>query len=214
MASFDQLLKNSPVGNRSPQVTRQDYSGTLKTTISLGKTPTIVQKGPFYLCKDLPEASEVTGSMNLISYHGLENAYAKYCGKKMKEELTSVLTLPGNINLSSADDNSSLKSLIEKPPITGKELNPLSTSQLAGFRLHPGPLPEQHRLFAPQKKKSKKRSRQESELKPTPPALLVQEEGTSEPAKKPKKKDKDKSKKKNKEKKKKKDKDKGSGRCR
>jgi len=49
--------------------------------------------------------SEVTGSMNLISYHGLENAYAKYCGKKMKEELTSVLTLPGNINLSSADDN-------------------------------------------------------------------------------------------------------------
>jgi len=54
MASFDQLLKNSPVGNRSPQVTRQDYSGTLKTTISLGKTPTIVQKGPFYLCKDLP----------------------------------------------------------------------------------------------------------------------------------------------------------------
>ena len=33
---------------------------------------------------------------------------------------------------------SSLRSVIEKPPITGKELLPLTTSQLAGFRLHPG----------------------------------------------------------------------------
>ena len=35
---------------------------------------------------------------------------------------------------------SSLRSLIEKPPITGKELNLLSGSQLTGFRLHPGPV--------------------------------------------------------------------------
>lgn len=33
---------------------------------------------------------------------------------------------------------SSLKSLILNPPIGNKELNPLSSSQLAGFRLHPG----------------------------------------------------------------------------
>ena len=60
MASFDPSLKTSPKGSRSPQVAnipRQDSSGTLKTTIFLGRNPTIVQKGPFYLCKDLPGSS-------------------------------------------------------------------------------------------------------------------------------------------------------------
>ena len=46
--------KTSPRGSRSPVVPRQDSSGTLKTTISLGKTPAIVHTGPFYLMKDLP----------------------------------------------------------------------------------------------------------------------------------------------------------------
>lgn len=46
--------KASPRGNRSPLVNnRQDTTGTLKTTICLGKTPTIVHSGPFYLTKDL-----------------------------------------------------------------------------------------------------------------------------------------------------------------
>lgn len=44
-------------------------------------------------------------------------------------------------------ENSSLRSIIEKPPIGGKELLPLSNVQLAGFRLHPGPLPEQYRYL-------------------------------------------------------------------
>lgn len=35
---------------------------------------------------------------------------------------------------------SSLRSVIEKPPIGGKELLPLTSVQLAGFRLHPGPV--------------------------------------------------------------------------
>ena len=47
--------RSSPRGNRSPVVPRQqDSTGTLKTTISLGKTPTIVHTGPFYLHKELP----------------------------------------------------------------------------------------------------------------------------------------------------------------
>ena len=46
--------KTSPRGNRSPVVPRQDSTGTLKTTISLGKTPAIVHSGPFYLMKELP----------------------------------------------------------------------------------------------------------------------------------------------------------------
>lgn len=30
--------------------------------------------------------------------------------------------------------------MIDKPPIGGKELHSLSAAQLAGFRLHPGPV--------------------------------------------------------------------------
>lgn len=46
--------KSSPRGARSPIVSRQDSSGTLKTTISLGKNPSIVHSGPFYLMKEPP----------------------------------------------------------------------------------------------------------------------------------------------------------------
>lgn len=46
--------KSSPRGGRSPVVSRQDSSGTLKTTISLGKNPSIVQSGLFYLVKEPP----------------------------------------------------------------------------------------------------------------------------------------------------------------
>ena len=46
--------KTSPRGSRSPGYPRQDSTGTLKTTISLGKNPVIVHTGPFYLLKELP----------------------------------------------------------------------------------------------------------------------------------------------------------------
>lgn len=46
--------KSSPRGSRSPVVPRQDSTGTLKTTISLGKNPVIVNTGPFYLIKEPP----------------------------------------------------------------------------------------------------------------------------------------------------------------
>lgn len=46
--------KSSPRGSRSPVVPRQDSTGTLKTTISLGKNPSIVHTGPFYLIKEPP----------------------------------------------------------------------------------------------------------------------------------------------------------------
>lgn len=47
--------KSSPRAARSPLVqgaNRQDTTGTLKTTISLGKTPSILNSGPFYLMKE------------------------------------------------------------------------------------------------------------------------------------------------------------------
>lgn len=148
--------KSSPArGSRSPVVVqqRQDSTGTLKTTISLGKTPAIVHSGPFYLLKpEAPVESELTGSTHLIEYHNLQHSFNKFCfGKKLKESLSSFLpNLPGNIDIPATgpNDQSSLRSLIEKPPIGGKELLPLTPSQLTGFRLHPGPLPEQYRLLS------------------------------------------------------------------
>lgn len=52
--------KSSPRGGRSPIVSRQDSSGTLKTTISLGKNPSIVHSGPFYLMKEPPGKHSIT----------------------------------------------------------------------------------------------------------------------------------------------------------
>ncbi|KAK7088294.1 mediator of RNA polymerase II transcription subunit 19-like [Littorina saxatilis] len=153
-------------GSRSPAYPRQDSTGTLKATISFapGKNPSVTQTGTFYLMKDTPEPTEISASINLLAHYGLEHSYNKYFGKKVKEELSSFLPhLPGNIDSPGIQDNSSLRSLIEKAPITGKELHPLSGSSLTGFRLHPGPLPEQYQMMAQmpnKKKKHKKRSRE------------------------------------------------------
>lgn len=115
--------------------------------------------------------SELTGATNLIVYHNLEHSYSKFClGRKLKDSLSSFLpNLPGNIDFTvGPNDTSTLRSLIEKPPITGKELIPLTASQLTGFRLHPGPLPEQYRLmhtastFKKHKKKKKSKGQEDS----------------------------------------------------
>ncbi|XP_054722575.1 mediator of RNA polymerase II transcription subunit 19-like [Uloborus diversus] len=173
--------KSSPRGSRSPVVPRQDSTGTLKTTISLGKTPAIVHSGPFYLMKEPPK-SELTGATNLMSYYNLEHAYNRFCGRKMKDQLSAFLpNLPGNIDGPGHLDNSSLKSLIEKPPIGGKELLPLTGSQLSGFRLHPGPLPEQYRLMSqqPQRKKHKDKHKKHKHKAGDTPTQESQQETTT-----------------------------------
>merc|ERR1712043_101156 len=118
-----------------------------------------IQKGPFYLMKPDPlPRSEITGAANLMASKGLEHSYVKLTTKKMKDSLSSFLpNLPGVIDTPGSQDNSSLRGLIEKPPVVGKELHQLSYVQLAGFRLHPGPLPEQYRfsMQVPTKKKHK-----------------------------------------------------------
>ena len=45
--------KSSPRGSRSPAYPRGDSTGTLKTTISLGRIPSVIHSGPFYLVKDM-----------------------------------------------------------------------------------------------------------------------------------------------------------------
>ncbi|KFO56890.1 Mediator of RNA polymerase II transcription subunit 19, partial [Corvus brachyrhynchos] len=91
--------------------------------------------------------TELTGSTNLITHYNLEHAYNKFCGKKVKEKLSNFLPdLPGMIDLPGSHDSSSLRSLIEKPPICGSSFTPLTGAMLTGFRLHPPPpSPLQHR---------------------------------------------------------------------
>ncbi|XP_061188511.1 mediator of RNA polymerase II transcription subunit 19-like isoform X1 [Saccostrea echinata] len=158
--------KSSPRGSRSPAYPRADSSGTLKTTISLGRVPSVIHSGPFYLVKDIGPAhpSVITGSSNLMIHYGLQNSYSKFCKKEGKEELSAFLpNLPGYIDTPGIQDNSSLRSLIENPPKTSKELVPLSGPALQGFRLHPGPLPEQYRFMShmPKKKHKLKKRREE-----------------------------------------------------
>jgi len=114
-----------------------------------------------------------------MAYYNLEHSYNKFSGKKFRDSLSSFLpNLPGVIDTPGHSDNSSLRSIIDKPPIGGKELVTLTSVQLSGFRLHPGPvrsqlvsptnkkiiyfitklqLPEQYRIasMVPQKKKQK-----------------------------------------------------------
>ncbi|VDP07622.1 unnamed protein product [Soboliphyme baturini] len=135
----------------------RDSTGILRTKISLGRKPSVIM--PFYLmkselpgsivtCKVMPtvltfslsEASSVTGNMNLLSYYGLDHAWNKFCNnKKLKEELSAFLPhLPGSIDTPAQKDGSSLRQLIEKPPICGKEILPLTNADFAGLKLFPG----------------------------------------------------------------------------
>jgi len=138
-------------------------------SIALGQKPAIIQKGPFYLLKPEPILmSEVTGANNLMASRNLENSFQKLASKKMKDSLSSFLPgLPGAVDTPGSQDNSSLRGLIDKPPVCGKELLPLNSLQLAGFRLHPGPLPESYRNLLNQvpgkeKKKHKKKKQRGS----------------------------------------------------
>ena len=122
-----------------------DQSGSLKVKLQINPKPAAAF--PFYLMRaDNISLNEVTGATNLMASKNLEHHYAKLASKKMKDSLSSFLPqLPGLVDTPGCQDNSSLRGLIEKPPVGGKELLPLNQLQLAGFRLHPGPLPEQYR---------------------------------------------------------------------
>lgn len=201
-------------GSRSPAYPRQDSSGTLKTTISLipGKAPSVIHTGSFYLVKDIPDEAEITGSTNLLSYYNLEHSYNRFLNKKVKEELSAFLPhLPGNIDSPGIQDNSSLRSLIEKIPIMNKDMNQLSGSALSGFRLHPGALPEQYQTMNQMTQRKKKHKRKSKESDKGSALQLAQADNPSadqEPKKnkRPKREDelKDSKKKKKKDKKKKK----------
>ncbi|XP_029020366.1 mediator of RNA polymerase II transcription subunit 19-A isoform X2 [Betta splendens] len=157
---------------------------------------------PFYLLRELP-GNELTGNTNLITHYNLEHAYNKFCGKKVKEKLSNFLPeLPGLIDCPGTEDGSSLRSLIDKPPVCGNSFSPLTGALLTGFRLHTGPLPEQYRLMHIQPKKDRRKHKHKH---PRPQDPLPQETPSdSDPKKKKKKRDDDPDRKKKKKDKKKK----------
>lgn len=141
----------SPFGNY-PEPTSVNYRATMVSTTS---TPTpSTQMSPFYLLReDTLTPSEANS--NLLVKHGFDQTYQK--SKKVKEGLSSFLPhLPGVLDELGGPENS-LRSVVDKPPIGGKELLPLTGHSLSGFRLNPGPIPEQFRFMSqhPVKKKHK-----------------------------------------------------------
>uniref|UniRef100_A0A183BMQ6 Mediator of RNA polymerase II transcription subunit 19 n=1 Tax=Globodera pallida TaxID=36090 RepID=A0A183BMQ6_GLOPA len=127
-------------------------SGFLRTKISLkGSQSQLSLVSPFYGMKpELPSQSQLLGSDDLISLFDLSGAYNRYCGaKKPREDLASFLPhvcAATHIN-KKADSQCSLRKLIEDPPIMGREINNLTASQMVGFKLTPGPIPDANRFF-------------------------------------------------------------------
>ncbi|KAL3097383.1 hypothetical protein niasHS_003831 [Heterodera schachtii] len=127
-------------------------SGFLRTKISLkGSQSQLSLVSPFYGMKpELPPQSQLLGSDDLIALFDLSGAYNRYCGvKKPREDLASFLphVCAGSHINKKADSQCSLRKLIEDPPIMGREINNLNASQMVGFKLTPGPIPDANRFF-------------------------------------------------------------------
>ena len=119
-----------------------------------------------YLMKAQPPPDQLSGSMNLLVHHGLESTYNRFCIKKVKESLSSYLSIvPNSMDEPSTDIKSTLQHLIKDPPITTKSIQQIEPGSLmAAFRLHPGPLPEKY-LPELQKAENKKRHKHKSSNK-------------------------------------------------
>ncbi|VIO90952.1 LD41395p, putative [Brugia malayi] len=126
-------------------------SGSLRTKISLkGRYSQLSLVCPFHLMKpELPQQSVLLGSNDLLAEYDMGSSYQRFCGsKRLREDLGSFLPhLVGSFNFENALEFSSLRMLVEKPPITGKEITSLSAGAMAGFRLTPGAVPEPYRYF-------------------------------------------------------------------
>lgn len=165
-----------------------------------------------YLMRDKVEPITLSGNTNLIAHYSLETTYNKFCGgKKVKEPLSSFLPdLPGFIDTHAMQDDSSLKALIERPPVANKEIQALSQSLLSSFRLHPGPLPEHYRAQYQSIDSSRRKNKHHKKHRSDPTHNPLAQDGEEYEHKKHKKKKHDDSekKKKKKDKKKKREKDK------
>ncbi|CAI4231269.1 unnamed protein product [Auanema sp. JU1783] len=129
-------------------------TGSLKTKISLkaGSSYTVVS--PFYTMKpELPLKTPMLGNVDLLEAYDLGPSYSKYClSRKTKGDLSSFLPhIYGNFNMAQAQEISSLKHLVEKPPIS-KEVHVLTSNAMIGFRLATGAVDDRYRHLFDRKK--------------------------------------------------------------
>jgi len=161
-----------------------------------------------YLVKERPPPDQVvSGSYNLLSYYKLEGTYNKFSGKKLKESLSSFLPdLPNVLDVPGSKNGSSLRGLIERPPVANKEIQPLQQGALmSAFRLHPGALPDNLRpdfQYTETKKQHKHKRKNKNAFLSYDPKLS-EERTLKNPIKKPKKPKKEKKDKKDKKERKK-----------
>lgn len=104
--------------------------------------------GYLYLCnrrKD-PQLSEGGNGKQKPSMEVLQQSYKALNSRKLKESLSSFLPdIPGDFD-SVETPETTLRGLIDHPPVGGAEFLPLNGQALLGFRLVPGSLPEHCRM--------------------------------------------------------------------
>ena len=106
-----------------------------------------IETSEFYLQTKPVESAPITGANNLLQNYDLNWAYTKFSNKKVKQQLSSFIShLPGPVDTPATEDESGLMSLIERGGPVMKEIKPLTGTQLTGFRLYPGPIPEQYKV--------------------------------------------------------------------
>ncbi|PIC38589.1 hypothetical protein B9Z55_010557 [Caenorhabditis nigoni] len=95
---------------------------------------------------EFPENSEIQGNHDLLTAYGLGPVERAFNGtRRVKEKMSAFLPhVIGELHLDATKEASSLRALIEKPPIH-KEISNLSSSAMQGFKLSAGPVDERYR---------------------------------------------------------------------
>ncbi|RDD40007.1 Mediator of RNA polymerase II transcription subunit 19 [Trichoplax sp. H2] len=123
----------------------------------------------FYLLSDNPVVpAKMSGASNLIVECDLIDIYNQYHGRKLKENLSTFLPeLPGRVDVPVTKADPGLSGLIDKPPIGGRELLPLSNHSLSAFHLMPGKAYEikRHKKLRRQEEGEKKKKKKEKKKK-------------------------------------------------
>lgn len=110
-----------------------------------------------YLCSTTKTATEPPleedseSTKEKASLEVVEHSYKELNTRKIKDSLSSFLPdIPGEFDSDEPIPDTTLRGLIDRPPIGGKEFLPLSGQALLGFRLLPGaPLPEPYKMDPP-----------------------------------------------------------------
>ncbi|ULU01560.1 hypothetical protein L3Y34_001709 [Caenorhabditis briggsae] len=95
---------------------------------------------------EFPDNSEIQGNHDLLTAYGLGPVERAFNGtRRVKEKMSAFLPhVIGELHLDATKEASSLRALIEKPPIH-KEISNLSSSAMQGFKLSAGPVDERYR---------------------------------------------------------------------